>query len=96
MTITASISQFRQNIAEYLLRTKEGYSIALKDEKRGVIIADVIPRKSFNAVTYNAMLDRVAGTITAKKHPEWATKKKVERWLRKSRLADERTFNGHA
>ena len=96
MTITVSISQYRQHIADYLLRNREGHTITIKDEKRGEVIADVIPRRKFDPIAYSAMLDRVAGTFTAKNHPEWATKKKVERWLRKSRLADERTFDVHA
>ena len=96
MTITVSISQYRQHIADYLLRNREGHTITIKDEKRGEVIADVIPRRKFDPIAYSAMLDRVAGTFTAKNHPEWATKKKVERWLRKGRLADERKFDVYA
>ncbi|GEM_PF-2405116 len=96
MTITVSISQYRQHIADYLLRNRQGHTITIKDEKRGEVIADVIPRKKFDPVAYREMLERVAGTYTTKNHPEWATKKKVERWLRRGRLADERTFDVHA
>ena len=92
MTITASFSQFRQHMAEYMTHTRKGHIIALKDEKRGEIVADVVPRKTFDPVAYRAMLKRVAGTFTAEHHPEWATKKDVEQWVRQSRIADERHF----
>lgn len=97
MTITVSISEFRQNISDYLDRVKAGDRLILKDEKKEEEIADVIPRKKFNqkkyAAEYRKMLKRVAGTFTAKNHPEWATKKDVIRWLRKTRKAAERKFD---
>ena len=99
MTITVSISEFRQNISDYLARVKAGDTLILKDEKKDEKIADVVPRKKFDqkayAADYRRMLKRVAGKITAKNHPEWATKAKVEKWLRKTRLANERHFDVH-
>ena len=93
MTITVSISQYRQHIADYLLRNREGHTITIKDEKRGEVIADVIPRKRFDPMAYNAMLERVAGTFTAKNHPEWANPATISRWLRKTRKQSERHFD---
>lgn len=93
---TVSISQFRQDLSKYLAYVQRGATVVVKDEKTNQEIAEVIGKKTWDGQAYIAMLDRVAGTFTAKNHPEWATKQKVERWLRKSRLADERTFNVHA
>ncbi len=36
---------------------------------------------------------RKGPVFTAKNHPEWATRAKVEKWLRESRMADERNFD---
>ena len=92
MTITVSVSQFRQNLSDYLAKAQAGYTVVVKDEKKGDEMVEVIGKKRWDPVAYKTMLDRVAGTFTAKNHPEWRTKKDVERWLRKSRLADERHF----
>lgn len=93
MTITVSISQFRQHMSEYLNRVKAGYTVVLRDEKQEEEIADVNPRKKWDPKAYRAMLERVAGSISVKDHPEWATPAKISRWLRKTRLQNERHFN---
>jgi len=93
MTITVSISDFRDNISDYLEKISRGDIVIIRDEKKNKEIAEVIGRKNFDPVAYRAMLKRVAGTFTAKSHPEWATRAKVEKWLRKTRMRDERKFN---
>ena len=92
MTITVSISQFRQNISDYLAKAQSGIRIVVRDEKENEDVVEIVGKNKWDPVAYIAMLDRVAGTFTVKNHPEWGTKKNVERWLRKSRLADERKF----
>lgn len=92
MTITVSISEFRQNIADYLLRNRDGHTITIKDEKRGEIIADVIPRKKFDPIAFKKALHEAAGIFTAKNHPEWRTKRQVIQWVERGRAAADRTF----
>ncbi len=92
MTITVSISEFRQNMSKYLLGRQEGDIITLKDDKRGMYIADVVPRKTFDPAAFERALSEAAGVFTAKNHPEWRTKKDVIRWVRKERKAADRTF----
>ncbi len=92
MTITVSISQFRQNMSDYFAKAQSGVHVVVRDEKENEDLVEIVGKKKWDPVAFTAMLDRVAGTFTAKNHPEWATKKNVERWLRKSRLADERKF----
>lgn len=92
MTITVSISDFRQNIAQYLAQTKAGHTLLLKDNKKGEIIATLTGRKKFNPEVFGRTLRSVAGTFTAKNHPEWKTKKNVIRWVEKSRKLADRSF----
>lgn len=92
MTITVSIGQFRQDIASYLLKAQMGHKIELRDEKKGLVVAEVLGKKEFDLDSFKRTLKRTAGTFTAKNHPEWRTKKDVIRWLEKSRAREERTF----
>jgi len=92
MTIIISISQFRQNVSDYLQKVQQGHRVTLRDAKRDEIVASIVPEKRFDPEAYKAMLDRVAGTFSAKNHPEWRTKRQVIRWVEKSRAAAERTF----
>ncbi|MBI3384640.1 hypothetical protein HY030_00420 [Candidatus Gottesmanbacteria bacterium] len=92
MTITVSISQFRQNISDYLEMVKAGNIVILKDEKKDDEVAEIVGKKRWNPQAFERALRRVAGTFTAKNHPEWRTKKDVTRWLTKTRKAAERTF----
>ncbi|MBI3576486.1 hypothetical protein HY086_00380 [Candidatus Gottesmanbacteria bacterium] len=93
MTITVSISQFRQNVSDYLDKVRDGYRVILRDAKKDEIVASIVPEKRFDPEAYKAMLDRVAGSISAKDHPEWATPAKISKWLRKIRKANERHFH---
>jgi antitoxin (DNA-binding transcriptional repressor) of toxin-antitoxin stability system len=92
MTITVSITQFRQNIADYLAKAKEGYTILLKDEKKDEPVAELTGKRKFNLERFKKTLKKTAGTFSAKNHPEWRTKKNVIKWLEKSRQVAERTF----
>lgn len=92
MTITVSISEFRQNISQYLAQTRAGYTIILKDEKKNEEIAEITAKKKFDIKRFKKTLLEVAGTFTAERHPEWRTKRDVIRWLEKSRQEAERTF----
>ena len=92
MTITVSISDFRQNIADYLAKIKAGDTIVLKDNKKGEEIAEVTGKKKWDPVAFSKALHKAAGSISAKNHPEWRTKEDVIRWVEKSRKAAERSF----
>lgn len=94
MTWTVSISDLRDNFSDYVAKVQAGDDLLVRDERKDEEVVKVVPaKKKFDPVAYRAMLKRVAGTFTAKNHPEWATKKKVEQWLRKSRMEAERTFD---
>jgi len=93
MTITVSISEFRNNISDYIARAQAGHTIILKDEKKDEEVAQIVGKKRFDPIAYEKALRRVAGTFTAKNHPEWATRAKVEKWLRKTRMNAERRFD---
>ena len=41
MIITVSISEFRQNISDYLVRVKAGDTLVLKDEKKDEEVAEI-------------------------------------------------------
>lgn len=92
MTITVSISQFRRNIAQYLAKAKDGYTIILKDEKKNEEIGQLIGKKKFDPEAFGKALKDAAGVFTAENHPEWKTKKDVTRWLRNTRKSSDRTF----
>ena len=92
MTITVSISEFRQNLSDYLNHVQRGNTVVLKDEKSNREVAELVGKKTWDPEAFRRALKRAAGTFTAKNHPEWATKKKVEQWLSKSRAKDDRTF----
>ena len=93
MNVTVSISDFRQNISDYLERARRGDIITIHDNKKKTDVAELAGKKTFDKKAYIAALRRAAGTFTAERHPEWATKAKVIKWLRESRLKDERKFD---
>ena len=93
MTLTVSVSELRNNLAQYLERVTNGANLLVRDQKKDVTIAQVTPIHTFDPVAFEKALRKAAGVFTAEKHPEWATKKKVIAWLRKTRLANERSFN---
>lgn len=92
MTITVSISEFRQNIAEYLNQVESGHTILLKDNKRGKTVAQVLRKKTFDPQSFGRTLKAAAGVFTAEQHPEWRTKQDVIRWVQEGRKKAERAF----
>lgn len=92
MTLTVSISELRSNLAQYLDRVANGANLVIRDEKKNLEIAQVTKISSFDPDAYEQAMRRAAGVFTAKNHPEWATKSKISKWLRKSRLSDDRSF----
>ena len=92
MTITVSISDFRQNIADYLARVKAGDTLILKDEKKNEDVAEVTGKKKFDSKRFWDTLKRNTPVFTAKNHPEWRTKRDIIRWVEEGRKAADRTF----
>lgn len=92
MTITVSISKFRQHISDYLARAKAGDIIILKDEKKDETVAEVVGKKKFDLKRFQESLKKAAGVFTAKNHPEWKTKRDVIRWVERERAEADRTF----
>lgn len=92
MTITVSISQFRQNISDYLLLARAGNTVVLKDEKKGEEIAQLVGKKKFDPDAFGRSLKSASGVFTSEVHPEWRTKKNVIRWVEKGRKAADRIF----
>ena len=81
MTFTVSISQFRRNIADYIAKAKEGYTVILKDEKQDEEVVQLKSLRKFNADTFAKTLDAAAGIFTAENHPEWKTKSDINTWI---------------
>ncbi|MBF8250114.1 MAG: hypothetical protein HW400_715 [Candidatus Levybacteria bacterium] len=92
MTLTVSVSQFRNNMADYLDKVIAGNRILIRDEKKDVAIAELTKTKSFDKDAFERTLRKAAGVFTAKNHPEWRTKTDVINWVRKNRLANQRSF----
>ena len=92
MNITVSISEFRQNISEYLAKARAGDTIILKDDKKNEEVAEIVGSKKWDPIAFRKALHEAAGVFTAKNHPEWRTKRDVIRWVEKSRKDAERKF----
>lgn len=92
MTLTVSISEFRNNLADYLDKLSDGTHLLLKDEKKDKLVAEIVGRKEFDPVAFQKALDKAAGVFTAENHPEWRTKKDVIKWLRETRKNFDRKF----
>jgi len=92
MIKTVSISDFRDNLSDYLAQIKKGDEVIIKDYKKDEIIAQISNRKQFDMSSFKQVLGEVAGTFTAQKHPEWKTRKDISSWVRKTRKAAQRTF----
>lgn len=92
MTFTISVSELRNNMSRYLERAMKGTRVIICDEKRGVTIAQITQTSIFDKVAYEKALIKAAGVITSENHPEWSTKAKVNNWVTKNRLSDERKF----
>lgn len=92
MTLTVSVSQFRQHISNYLEKAKEGDTVIVKDEKRDKQIAQLTGKRKFNPETFGKALKAAAGIFTVDNHPEWKTKKDVTGWVTKGRLSADRSI----
>ena len=92
MTFTVSVSQFRNNMADYLEKVIQGNRVLIRDEKKDIPIAEITKTKSFDKDSFERSLKKAAGVFTAKNHPEWRTKTDVINWVRKTRLANQRSF----
>ncbi|MBI2085990.1 type II toxin-antitoxin system prevent-host-death family antitoxin [Candidatus Daviesbacteria bacterium] len=92
MTLTVSISELRNNLAQYLERVTSGTNLLIRDGKKNQLVAELVGKKEFNTDRFEKALQSAAGVFTAKNHPEWTTKKDVIKWLEKTRLASERIF----
>lgn len=91
MTLTVPISEFRNNISDYLNKVSGGARLIIKDEKKDKLIAEVIGKKEFDPVAFEKAVRKAAGVFTAKNHPEWVTRAKISKWLEKTRLANQRS-----
>lgn len=92
MTISVSVSKLRSDISKYFDLVSKGNTVLVKNEKRGKDIAQITRRNTFDSETYDIVLKRFAGSVSAKDHPEWTTKQKVIKWVNDSRKASERSF----
>lgn len=92
MIVIASVSQLRNNIADYLDKVMKGARVLVRDEKRNITIAEIVQSRSFDKTAYQQALDSAAGVFSGKNHPEWKTQKDISSWLAKNRLADQRSF----
>ncbi len=92
MTITVSISDFRQHISDYLEQVKAGDTIILKDEKKNDEVAEITAKKKFDPKRFWETLKRNTPVFSAKNHPEWRTKRDIIKWVEEGRKAADRTF----
>ena len=92
MTLTVSISDLKNNISDYLEKVMKGTRVFVRGEKRGITVAELIQIVTFDKVSYEKTLRKVAGIFSSENHPEWKTKNDVVNWVSKNRVADERTF----
>ncbi len=90
--LTVSVTDLRNNISQYLERAMKGTRILIRDEKKGVTVAQITKTSFFDKTIYEKTLRNAAGVFTKENHPEWSTHSKVSAWLTKNRLAAERTF----
>ena len=48
MTLTVSISEFRNNMSEYLNKVSRGNQVLIRDDKKDISIAQINPVQSFD------------------------------------------------
>ena len=92
MIINVSISQFRQNLAEYITKVTLGHTVILENGKKDQQIIQLTGKKSFNPDTFSNALQEASGIFSNENHPEWETKKDIISWVEKSRLKADRNF----
>ena len=92
MEIKVSVSQFRNNISDYLLDVSKGVSIIIVDMKKNDLIAKVTAYKKFDVKAFQKALNQFDSESFKKCHPEWSTDKATEKWLKKSRSSSDRNL----
>ena len=92
MTIIVPISQFRQHIATYIEKAKNGHIVILKDKKKDQQLVQLVGKKKFNPDAFGKALKTAAGVFSVKNHPEWRTKSDVVKWVEQTRKASDRYF----
>ncbi len=92
MIVTVSISDLRTNISEYLEKVIKGARVLVRDEKRGITVAEIVQAFTFDKDTYEKTLRKAAGIFSADNHPEWKTKESVIDWVTKNRQTSDRSF----
>jgi antitoxin (DNA-binding transcriptional repressor) of toxin-antitoxin stability system len=92
MKFKVSISDLRNNISDYLEKVMKGTQIFVRDEKRGITVAELVQTSTFDKVSYEKILRKTAGIFSEDNHPEWKTKKDVINWVTKNRISDERNI----
>lgn len=92
MIINVSISQFRQNLADYIAKVSAGHTVILENEKKDQQIIQLVGKKKFNPDTFGRALKDASGVFTTENHPEWQTKEDVVKWVEKSRQVSDRHF----
>ncbi|OGM21188.1 hypothetical protein A2714_03200 [Candidatus Woesebacteria bacterium RIFCSPHIGHO2_01_FULL_38_9] len=90
MTITVSVSDFRNNLAGYLTQIARGTKILIKDDKKNLELAEVSLKRQFDKDSYESSLRKAAGTFLFENHTEFSSYKKVESWLRSTRRLSDR------
>ena len=92
MILTVSISDLRNNISSYLEKVMKGTRVFVRDEKRGINIAEIVNTATFDKETYEKALRKAAGIFSTDNHPEWKTQDNVVDWVNKNRLSNDRSF----
>lgn len=67
MTFTVSVSDLRNNISSYLDKVMSGSGVLVRDDKRGITIAEIIQTTRFDRDTYEKTLRKSAGILTTEK-----------------------------
>ncbi|PIS22021.1 hypothetical protein COT50_04165 [candidate division WWE3 bacterium CG08_land_8_20_14_0_20_41_10] len=92
MTVTASVTQLRDNMSWYMDSVSKGTSVLVRDKRKNIEIAKIVSSQGYDKDAYQRTLKKVAGVFTAEKHPQWETKKAIGEWLENSRQQSERSF----
>lgn len=95
MTHVVSISDFRQDMSYYIGLVSRGDTVILKDSKKNEEILQMTKTHKWDPVAYRKMLQTllIQPVFTAENHPEWATRAKVDKWLRETRKNADRDFS---
>lgn len=56
MTLTVSISEFRNNMSSYLEKVADGDKLLVRDEKKNKLVSEIIGRKEFDPDAFQRAL----------------------------------------